>query len=99
MSQGTMPESVAAPRPLSPDTPLDVERIWLDLQRRRGPLWRLRRAVELTSLCWRAAQEAVRRAHPDATRQERDRLLLAHRYGEEIAVEVVRRRELKGFYD
>jgi hypothetical protein len=85
--------------PLSSDTPLDVERIWLDLQRRRGPLWRLRRAVELTSLCWRAAQEAVRRAHPGATRQERDRLLLAHRYGEEIAVEVVRRRELKGFYD
>jgi hypothetical protein len=42
---------------------------------------------------------SVRRAHPGAPRQERDRLLLAHRYGEEIAIEVVRRRELKGFYD
>lgn len=85
-------------RPLSADTPLDVERIWLDAQRQRGPLWRLRRAVEMTSLCWRAAQEAVRRAHPQATPAERDRILIAQRYGEELADEVVGLRTEKGFY-
>ncbi len=85
-------------RPLSADTPLEVEQIWLAAQRQRGPLWRLRRAVDLSSLCWRAAQEAVRRAHPAATPAERDRILLAQRYGEELASEVVRLRTAKGFY-
>ncbi len=86
-------------RPLSADTPLEVERVWLAMQRQRGPLWRVRRAVELTSLCWRAAQDAVRRAHPEASPQEQDRLLITQRYGEKIAREVVRLREEKGFYD
>lgn len=85
-------------KPLSADTPLDVERIWLDAQRQRGALWRLRRAIEMTSLCWRAAQQAVRRAHPRATPAERDQILLAQRYGEELADEVVRARSAKGFY-
>jgi len=85
--------------PLSADTPLEVERVWIALQRERGPLWRLRRAVEMTSFCWRAAQDAVRRAHPDASPQERDRLLLRERYGDEIAEGVVRARQEKGFYD
>lgn len=42
-------------KPLSSDTPLDIERIWIAAQRERGPLWRLRRAVEMTELCWRGA--------------------------------------------
>jgi len=85
-------------KPLSPDTPLEVERIWLALQREQGSLWRLRRAVTMTSFCLRAAREAVRRAYPDAGREELDRLLFAQRYGTEVANELVRRRAEKGFY-
>ncbi len=85
-------------KPLSSDTPLEVERIWLALQCEHGPLWRLRRAVTMTSFCLRAAREAVRRAYPDAGPQERDRLLFAKRYGTEVANELVRRRAEKGFY-
>lgn len=86
-------------KPLSRDTPLEVERVWLAALRERGPLASLRRAVELTSLCWRAAAEAARRARPEATPAERDQLLLTERYGAEIAREVVRLRQEKGFYD
>ncbi len=67
--------------------------------RDRGPLWRLRRMASLTSLCWRAAEEAFRRARPAATPIERDRWLLAERYGDDLAREVVRRRTEKGFYE
>ncbi len=86
-------------KPLSADTPLEVEKVWLAMMRERGPQWRLRRAVELTSLCWRAAQDAVRRAHPQASPRERDLLLLRERYGEDLARGVIRRREEQGFYD
>ncbi len=86
-------------KPLSADTPLDVEQRWIAGIRERGPVWRLQRTASLTSLCWRAAQEAFRRARPEATPLERDRWLLAERYGDEAAREVVRRRVEKGFYE
>ena len=86
-------------KPLSPDTPLDVERVWLDMQRERGPEWRLRRCAEMTSLCWRAGKEAVKRAHPRASQKERDLIFLRQRYGEELAAGAVRARKEKGFYD
>lgn len=86
-------------KPLSSDTPLEVEKVWLAMQRQRGPLWRLRRAVEMTTFCWRAGQEAVRRAHPDASTCEQDRILLTQRYGAELADGFIRRRQEIGFYD
>lgn len=85
-------------KPLSRDTPLDVEGVWIAAQRERGPLWRLRRAIEMTELCWRGAREAVRRARPEATPVEQDLLLLTQRYGAELAREVVQRRREAGFY-
>ena len=85
-------------KPLSPDTPLDVEEVWLSSQRQRGPQWRLQRAVEMTHLCWQAAQEAEKRAHPDASPKERDLRLTTLRYGEELAQELVRLKEKRGFY-
>ena len=87
-------------KPLSADTPLDVERIWLDGIRERGPLFQLQRMLELTDLCRLAAREAIRRAHPAASPAERDEILLRELYGGAAAAREVgaRRREL-GVYD
>ena len=85
-------------KPLSSDTPLEVERVWLAALRERGPLASLRRCAELTTLCWRGAQQAARRAHLEATQEELDLLVLTIRYGEELARGVVRRRRETGFY-
>lgn len=86
-------------RPLSADTPLEVERIWIEAQRRLGPAGRLLRAVEMTEMCWQAGAAAVRRAHPEASPEEQDRLLLGQRYGDHLATAVIRLRIEKGFYD
>ncbi len=86
--------------PLSADTPLDVERIWLDGIRKKGPLFQLRRMLELTDLCRQAAREAVRRGHPDASEAERDEILLRELYGDpEAARRTVALRRERGFYD
>lgn len=85
-------------KPLSPDTPLEVERVWLAMQRERGPEWRLHRMAELTEHCWREAREAMSSAHPDKTQKERDLMLTTLRYGEELARKVVEKREQMGFY-
>ena len=86
--------------PLSADTPLEVERIWLDEIRKRGPDFQLQRMIELTNLCRQTAREAVRRAHPDASEAERDEILLRELYGDEVdARKVVELRRQLGFYD
>ncbi len=87
-------------KPLSADTPLEVERIWLDEIRKRGPAFQLQRMIELTSFSRQAAREAVRRAHPDASEAERDEILLRELYGDEVeARKVVELRRQLGFYD
>lgn len=87
-------------KPLSADTPLDVERIWLDGIRAKGPLFQIQRLLELTDLCRQAAREAVRRAHPDASPPEQDEILLRELYGdEEVARKAVALRRELGFYD
>ena len=53
-------------KPLALDTPLHVEKLWIAGLRDRGPLWRLRRMVDMTSLCWHAAYGACQRAQPGA---------------------------------
>jgi hypothetical protein len=67
---------LAGMKPLSPDTPLEVEKIWLDGIRARGPLFQLQRTMELSDLCREAAKIAIARAMPDATEAERDERLL-----------------------
>ena len=87
-------------KPLSRDTPLEVERIWLDEIRKRGPDFQLQRMIELTNFCRQAAREAVRRGHPDASEAERDEILLRELYGDEVdARKVVELRRQFGFYD
>jgi hypothetical protein len=87
-------------KPLSADTPLEVERIWLDGIRAKGPLFQLQRMLELTDLCRLAAREAVRRAYPDASQPERDEILLREVYGDKDAArKVVELRRGLGFYD
>jgi hypothetical protein len=86
-------------RPLSPDTPLDVERIWLARIRELGPLVQLRRMAELTHIAWEGARQALRRLHPDADEAELDEWLLRERYGEETAREVVEIKPRQGYYD
>lgn len=87
-------------RPLSPDTPIEVEEIWLGLIREKGPLWSLRRTVEMSARARRAAREAVRSAHPEALPPEQDRIYLVALYGDEaMAREVVALRAEQGYYD
>jgi hypothetical protein len=87
-------------KPLSEDTPLEVEAIWLAGIRERGPYFQLQRMVELSAFGRQAAREAVRRAHPEATEAERDEILLRELYGDpDMAREVVRLRREQGYYD
>jgi hypothetical protein len=87
-------------KPLSRDTPLEVERIWLDEIRKRGPAFQIQRMIELTSFCRQSAREAVRRAHPEATEAERDEILLRELYCDDVdARKVVELRRQLGFYD
>jgi hypothetical protein len=87
-------------KPLSADTPLEVERIWLDEIRKRGSAFQAQRMIELTNFCRQSAREAVRRAHPDASEAERDEILLRELYGDEVdARKVVELRRQLGFYD
>lgn len=87
-------------KPLSDDTPLEVEEIWLDQIRARGPLFQLQRMLELTDLCRLAAREAVRRAHPQASLADLDEILLRELYGDaETACRVVALRRERGYYD
>ena len=85
-------------KPLSADTPLAAERVWIEGLRDKGPVWRLHQLASITSLCWHAADEACRRAQPDASDDERDFWLLQERYGRDIAQRVVNLRRQKGFY-
>lgn len=86
-------------KPLSRDTPLEVEEVWLDAVRRRGGLFQLRRLAELVHLGREAALVAVRRAHPDADPIEVDQALLREIYGEEAASKVVALRVKLGCYE
>lgn len=86
-------------KPLSNDTPLEVEQRWLMGLPEKGPVWRLVQAVRLSSHCWRAAQTAFQRARPHADPMEQDTWLLQERYGSAIASRVVERRQQQGFYD
>ena len=88
-----------SPKPLSVDTDPEVEAVWIAMQRERGSLWRLNRAIELTTLCWRAGLQAVRQAHPGLSRQEQDFIFLKERYGEELAGGAIAARVAQGFYD
>ena len=72
-------------KPLSSDTPLEIEHLWIAKLREKGPVWRLRRLASLTNLCWHAASEAYQRAWPRASDRERDRWLLQERYGSDLA--------------
>jgi len=87
-------------KPLSADTPLEVEKIWLDGIRARGPAFQLERMIELSDFCRQAAREAVRRAHPEASQPELDEILVRELYGDlAVARAVVARRRELGFYD
>ncbi len=85
--------------PLSVDTPLEIERVWIAGLREKGPTWRLQQLASITSLCWRAAADAYQRTHPDASASERDYWLLQERYGHDLAQRVVVLRRQRGFYD
>jgi hypothetical protein len=87
-------------KPLSRDTPVEVERVWTEEIRRRGPAFQARRLVELTDFARQAAREAVRRANPEASPAERDEILLRETYGDaEMAKKVVELRAGMGLYD
>jgi hypothetical protein len=83
-------------KPLSLDTPLSIEQRWSAGLRDRGALWRLRRLVSLTNLCWQAAGGAFQRARPEATPREREAYLLRERYGPDIAHRVMERHRTQG---
>lgn len=84
---------------LSSDTSLEIEEIWLEGLRARGPIWRLKRMAELSQICRDGLKEAICRANPNASEVERDEILVRELYGEEAARNVIRLRIEKGFYD
>jgi hypothetical protein len=87
-------------KPLARDTPLEIEKVWLDEIRKRGPAFQAQRMIELTNFCRQSAREAVRRAYPEASEAERDEILLRELYGDEVdARKVVEMRRQLGFYD
>ena len=86
-------------KPLSRDTPLEVEEVWLEALRRRGGLSQLRRLAELVQLGREAARVAVRRAHPEAGPMELDEALLREIYGKETARDLVALRVKLGCYE
>ncbi|HET9211263.1 MAG TPA: hypothetical protein VFR03_12730 [Thermoanaerobaculia bacterium] len=87
-------------KPLSADTPLEVERIWLEEIRKRGPSFQIQRLIELSDLCRQAAREAIRRAYPEASPAEADEILLRELYGDEVdARKAIELRRQRGFYD
>lgn len=87
-------------KPLSADTPLEVEKIWLDAIRARGPQFQLERMIELSNLCREGARKAIERAMPEASPAERDERLLIELYGDpEAARAVVELRRQLGFYE
>jgi hypothetical protein len=83
-------------KPLSLDTPLPVEKRWIAGLRDKGALWRLRRLVSLTSLCWQGSCGAFQRARPEATPRQRETWLLQERYGYDMAHRVMERRQTQG---
>jgi hypothetical protein len=76
-------------KPLSRDTELPVEQLWIAGLRDKGPLWRLRRLVDMTSLCWHATYGAFQRTRPEITPLEREAWLLQERYGHDLAQRVM----------
>lgn len=83
-------------KPLAQDTPLHVEKLWIAGLRDRGPLWRLRRLIGMTSFCWQATYEAFRRARPEATPIAREAGLLQERYGHALAHRVIELYQSRG---
>ena len=86
-------------KPLCEDTSPEVERVWLEGLREKGPLWRLRRTVALTHFCWLSARRAFARARPEASARDRDEWWLTEAYGEELARKVLAHCDRIGFHD
>jgi len=85
-------------KPLSRDTPLEVEEVWLQALRRRGGIFQLERLAEMVDLGRQAARVAILRAHPDAGAAQVDETLLRESYGDEAARRVIALRGRLGFY-
>ena len=85
-------------KPLALDTPLPIEQRWIAGLRDKGALWRLRRLVDLTSLCWHAGAGAFQRARPGATASERQAWLLRERYGNDLAQRALEWCHTRGLY-
>lgn len=90
---------MAVMKPLSRDTPLEVEEVWLEGLRQRGGLLQLQRLAELIHLGRQAEREAIRRARPGASQIELDEAFLQKVYGEEAARNVIALRVKHGFYE
>ncbi|MEM7248084.1 MAG: hypothetical protein AAF533_22315 [Acidobacteriota bacterium] len=86
-------------KPLSRDTPLEVEERWLDGLRKLSNAERLRRTISLTETFWHAGNRAARRLKPEASQRELDEFLLRHRYGDELATAVMAHCASIGWYD
>jgi hypothetical protein len=86
-------------KPLSRDTPLEVEKVWLEGLRQRGGLFQLQRLAELIHLGRQAEREAIRRARPGADQIGLDEALLQEAYGAETAHNVIALRVKLGFYE
>ena len=86
-------------KPLYADTPLKVERVWLDMIRAKDAAWRMERVAYLAHFAREATVFSLRRANPGATAAELDLRLLSELYGPASASAVVALRRKAGFYE
>jgi hypothetical protein len=78
---------VAAPRPFSPDTSPEVQRLLVE-RWRAMPTWRKAELVNALSRdCERLALAGIRERHPDATPEEARLRLGALRLGRELMIQ------------
>jgi hypothetical protein len=89
-------EVLSMMKPLSEDTPLHIERLWLAGLRARGPLGRLQSLLYLTSFCWQAARIAIQRVQPQLNRREQEAWLFTERYGSTLAPQVLAQQQTQG---
>jgi hypothetical protein len=67
------------------DTSSDVERVRLELLRRKTPTERLAMGIRLSEHVIAATKKAIARTHPDMPARERDYLYVELQYGKQLA--------------
>ena len=81
------------PKRYTIDTSAEAEAVRLELNRRMAPSQRVEKSLRLTSQMMRCCKSAIRRRHPEFTKDEVDVKFIELHYGAELAAAVQARLE------